>query len=147
MIMRIVLALLITLTLISMPVCAAESLAVITSATNPTNTLSLEALKLIYQRKSQMDDKGNRWIPLNLPVSDPLRCSFSLALFSMLPEEQRGYWNVQYFNGITPPKVMTSEEAVLRFVTSTPGSIGYVRQQKVDDRVKVLLLITAPIQK
>jgi ABC-type phosphate transport system substrate-binding protein len=137
-------ALLVTILSAWFPVGAVEPIAVITAVSNPLNTLSFDALSLIYLRKSQMDMEGNRWIPLNLPVNDPLRRSFSLALFSMLPEEQDDYWNIQYFNGISPPKVMASEEAILRFVASTPGSIGYVSKQKVDGRVKVLLLITSP---
>ncbi|MGZ5052033.1 MAG: hypothetical protein ACXWF8_15505 [Methylobacter sp.] len=129
------------------PARAAETLAVVTAATNPLSTLSHDNLKLIYQRKTLMDSDENRWIPLNLSITDPLRRGFSLALFSMLPEEQEDYWNVQYFNGISPPKVMASEEAVLRFVAATTGAIGYVRKHKVDSRVKVLLLITLPIEK
>jgi hypothetical protein len=42
---------------------------------------------------------------------------------------------------------MASEEAILRFVASTTGSIGYVRKQKVDSRVKTLLLITPTAEK
>ena len=145
--MRIAYALLVTLLIAWLPARAAEPLAVITAAANPLDTLSLDDLKLVYLRKSQMDTEGNRWIPLNLPVTDPLRRGFSLALFSMSPEEQEDYWNIQYFNGISAPKVMASEEAILRFVASTTGSIGYVRKQKVDNRVKVLLLITQPTAK
>ncbi len=145
--MRIVYPLLVVLLLAGFPARAVEPLAVITAATSSLDTLSLDNLKLIYQRKSQIDLEGNRWVPLNLPVADPLRRSFSLTLFSMLPEEQEDYWNVQYFNGITPPKVMASEEAILRFVASTTGSIGYVRKQKVDNRVKILLLITPTAEK
>ncbi len=136
--------LLVTILSAWLPVGAVEPIAVITAVSNPLNTLSLDALSLIYLRKSQMDMDGNRWIPLNLPVNDPLRRSFSLALFSMLPEEQDDYWNIQYFNGISPPKVMASEEAILRFVASTPGSIGYVGKPRADSRVKVLLLIEYP---
>ncbi|MFI3155946.1 MAG: hypothetical protein QX199_07290 [Methylococcaceae bacterium] len=145
--MRIVYPLLVSVFFAWFPICAAEPLAVITATSNPQTTLSPDSLKLIYQRKNQMDMEGNHWIPLNLPVADPLRRAFSLALFSMLPEEQEDYWNVQYFNGITPPKVMASEEAILRFVTSTTGAIGYIRKQKVDNRVKVLLLITPSTEK
>jgi ABC-type phosphate transport system substrate-binding protein len=145
--MRIAYALLVAMLFAWFPAHAAEPLAVITAATNPLDTLSLDTLKLIYLRKSQMDTEGNRWIPLNLSVTDPLRRSFSLALFSVLPEEQDDYWNVQYFNGISPPKVMASEEAILRFVASTTGSIGYVHKRKADSRVKVLLLISPPTAK
>lgn len=145
--MRIAYPLLAVMLIAWIPARAVEPLAVITAVSNPLDTLSLDTVKLIYQRKSQIDAEGNRWIPLNLPVADPLRRSFSLTLFSMLPEEQEDYWNVQYFNGISPPKVMASEESILRFVASTTGSIGYVRKQKVDNRVKVLLLITPPAAK
>ncbi|MCX7097822.1 MAG: hypothetical protein NTV43_07965 [Methylococcales bacterium] len=133
---------LLILCLAGFPAWAAEPLAVVTAPDYPLSSLSLDDLKLIYLRKSQMDAEGKRWIPLNLPATDPLRRDFSRALFSLLPEEQEEYWNIQYFNGISPPKVMASEEAILRFVASTNGAIGYVRKQKVDPRVKVLLLIT-----
>ncbi len=145
--MRKTYALLIAALSFGFPVSANEPLAVITAATNPLGEVSLETLKLIYQRKNLIDAQGTRWVPLNFPASDPLRRSFSLGLFKMLPEEQEGYWNIQYFNGISPPKVLASEEAVLRFVTSTTGAIGYVRKHKVDQRVKVLLLLTPPTAK
>lgn len=148
MVMRIAYLLVVAMMLAWLPPAqAVEPLAVIIAVSNPQDTLSFDSLKLIYQRKSQMDAEGNRWIPLNLPVTDPLRRGFSLALFSLLPEEQDDFWNIQYFNGISPPKVMASEEAVLRFVASTSGAIGYVRKQKVDDRVKVLRLVTPPSAK
>jgi len=144
--MRITVALLIAMLCVCFPVRADEPLAVIISTSNPLDKLSLADLKLIYQRKSQIDAEGNRWIPLNLTVNDPLRRSFSLSLFSMLPEEQDDYWNIQYFNGISPPKVLASEEAILRFVASTTGAIGYIRQQKADSRVKVLLMMVPAVK-
>ena len=145
--MRIASALLVAMLSATFSVFAVEPIAVITTVSNSLDTLSRDALNLIYLRKRQMDSEGNHWIPLNLPVTDSLRRSFSLSLFAILPEEHEDYWNVQYFNGISPPKVMASEEAVVRFVASTPGAIGYVRKQKVDDRVKVLLLIEFQIPK
>lgn len=145
--MRKIYALLVVALLIGFPVAANEPLAVITAVTNPLAEVSLDTLKLIYQRKNLIDAEGTRWIPLNFPASDPLRRIFSRSLFGMLPEEQDGYWNIQYFNGISPPKVLVSEEAVLRFVTSTTGAIGYVRKHKVDQRVRVLLLLTPPAAK
>jgi hypothetical protein len=121
-----------------------EALAVIAAAGDPHATLSVESLKLIYQRKVLVDDAGRRWVPVNLGFSDPLRRAFSLALFEELPEEQEEYWNNQYFHGITPPQVLASEEAVLRFVALTPGAVGYVRKQNTDARVKVLQVIAPP---
>lgn len=128
-------------------VVADDSLAVIVATSNPLNKLSLDTLKQIYLLKKPMDDEGNRWIPLNLSLEDPLRRSFSQALFSISPEEHEEYWNIQYFNGVTPPKVVNSEEAVLRFVSMTHGAIGYVQSPKTDTRVKVLLTIPYSVSK
>lgn len=127
----------------SVPGFTEESLAVVTQRSSSLDSLTVETLKLVYLRKIMLDSNGNRWIPLNLQSSDELRQIFSLTLFKKLPEDQEDYWNEQYFNGITPPKVLASEEAVLRFVAITPGAIGYVHKNTVDDRVKVLKIITA----
>jgi ABC-type phosphate transport system substrate-binding protein len=126
------------------PTAAAESIAIVTQRDNPVNTLTVDTLKMVYLRKLLLDNNGIRWIALNLPSSNELRQKFSMALFKKLPEEQEDYWNEQYFNGITPPQVLSSEEAVLRFVEMTPGAIGYVSEDKVDGRVKVLKIIPTP---
>ncbi len=123
------------------PSIAAEPIAVVAATGSPLHKLSFDSLKLIYLRKIQVDEYGNRWIPTNLPATHPLRHEFSRALFSKLPEDQEDYWNGQYFHGIMPPPVMSSEEAVLRFVSSTPGAIGYVRKNHVDGRVKIILTL------
>ena len=142
--MRIAYGLLLIVSLIVSPVRATEPIVVITAANNSLNTLTLDTLKLVYLRKQLINESGMRWIPVNLSIQDALRRDFSLALFNLLPEEQDEYWNIQYFNGITPPKVVASEEAVLRFVVLTQGAIGYIHKQKVDKRVKVLLIIKLP---
>jgi folate-dependent tRNA-U54 methylase TrmFO/GidA len=128
----------------AMPIFADESLAIVTGRSSILQSMSLETLKRVYLRKSLLDSKGVRWIPLNLPISHELRQGFSSSLFKKLPEDQEDYWNEQYFQGINPPEVLASEEAVLRFVVITPGAIGYVRKRNVDDRVKILTIISIP---
>lgn len=143
--MRIIrLLVLLIATCVNATVFASETIAVIIGINSPLEKLSLSTLKRVYLRKSLVDEKGKRWVPLNLNINDPLRQDFSLALFAQLPEEQNDYWNNQYFHGINPPKVMASEEAVLRFVAATAGAIGYVRLSKVNEHVKILQLINPP---
>jgi hypothetical protein len=129
---------------LALPVAADESIAVVTQRTSPLKSVSLETLKQVFLRKSLIDNKGSRWIPLNLPINDELRQNFSLALFNKLPEDQENYWNEQYFHGIDPPQVLASEEAVLRFVEITPGAIGYVHKHNVHERVKILKTLATP---
>lgn len=83
-------------------------------------------LSLIYRRKQIYTPEGERWLPVNLPVDHPLRRRFSRAVLGISPELLDDYWNEQYFQGVLPPHVLGSEQAVLRFVASTPHAIGYV---------------------
>jgi hypothetical protein len=132
-----------TLTLLGFaaPNGAEESIAIVTQRTSDINNVSIETLKLVYLRKLLLDSNGTRWIPLNLPSAHELRQIFSFTLFKKRPDELEDYWNEQYFQGVTPPKVLASEEAILRFVAITPGAIGYVHQRNVDERVKVLKIM------
>ncbi len=92
----------------------------------------------LFRRKLLVDARGNRLVPVNLPGSDPVRRAFSLAVLGLPPEEMESYWNERYFHGVSPPPVVASAEAVLRFVAATPGAVGYVPRCAVDARVVVV---------
>ena len=126
-----------------LPVHAEKGLAIVVSAADGRDRLSLQELKRIYLRKTQVDGKGHRIIPVNLPPDHPLRRFFSQTLFGILPEEMEEYWNIQYFHGVSPPQVLSSEEAVVRFMEATPDAIGYVSTCAVDQRVKVLTVLAS----
>ncbi|HOY69647.1 MAG TPA: hypothetical protein PL131_01790 [Methylotenera sp.] len=98
-----------------------------------------EDLSLIYWRKKQYWQGGLRIHPVNLHAEHPLRLIFSKTVLGNLPAEQTNYWNGLYFHGTSPPYSVQSEEAVLRYVASTQGAIGYVDACKVDARVKAIL--------
>lgn len=124
------------------PAWAADGrLAVIVAANGaPTTGLSLEDLALIYRRKKQF--VGNARVqPINLPAQHPLRRFFSQQVLHKTPEDLEDYWRDLYFNGISPPFVLASEEAMIRFVASTPGAVGYVSQCVADKRVLVVATI------
>ncbi len=116
-------------------------IAVVVAANQDIDTLQLAAgkLKLIYLRKQLYWPNGKRVYPVNLQTEHALRRAFSQNVLGSLPAEQVDYWNGLYFNGIRPPHVVNSEEAVMRYVAQTPGAIGYVDACKADERVQPLL--------
>lgn len=101
-------------------------------------SITADELALVYRRQKTLVD-GTRVQPVNLPAAHPLRRWFSQQLLGQPPEAMDGYWRDLYFNGIVPPFVLASEEAVIRFVAGTPGAIGYVSACPGDKRVRVLL--------
>ncbi|CAN5430024.1 hypothetical protein BH11PSE7_BH11PSE7_21260 [soil metagenome] len=114
---------------------------VITSPGVPQRHLSREAVAQIFLRKQDFWDSSARVHPVNLPASHALRRAFSQAMLGHLPEEFEDYWREMYFHGVLPPHVVASEEAVILFVASTPGAIGYVSGCYPDHRVNVVLVV------
>lgn len=105
-------------------------------------TISLPELKLIYLRKKDYWANGKHIHAVNLPADHPVRMQFSSKILGSLPSAQTDYWNGVYFHGISPPYVVNSEEAVVRYVTDTNGAIGYIQACNVDSRVKAIAWLT-----
>jgi ABC-type phosphate transport system substrate-binding protein len=120
----------------------ADELLIIVAKDSAISQINSRQLERIFRRKSLINQRGERWVPINLGIDNTLRLAFSKRLFKQLPVEMETFWNIQYFKGISPPYVVTSEEAVLRFVASTPGAIGYINPCHLDSRVRVLMTLT-----
>ena len=118
-----------------------QSFAVIAANGTVDRLLSRETVSQIFTRKQNHWDSGLRIQPVNLPATHPLRRTFSQAVMGRLPEEMEDYWREMYFHGVLPPHVLASEEAVILFVASSPGVIGYVSTCYPDRRVTVVLVV------
>ena len=116
-------------------------IAVIVARGSTLAELDRHDLALIYKRKKRFWPDGKRVAPVNLPAGQPLRRAFSVTILGHTPEELDEYWRDQYFHGELPPFVASSEEAAIRFVSSTPGAVGYVSACVADKRVAVLMVI------
>jgi hypothetical protein len=127
----------------------ADEILVITGHETPFEEVTMKRLENIFLRKTLLSESGLRWIPLNLGPDHPVRLAFSDHLYKRSSKELESYWNEQYFQGVTPPYVVASEEAMLRFVTTTPGAIGYILPCHLDNRVQVVLRIKVddPLEK
>lgn len=102
-----------------------------------------QELALIFKRKKLAWDDGTRIQAVNLPADHPARRLFSQRILKSTPEAQAQYWNAMYFQGVFPPHVVASPEAMLRYVADTSGAIGYVPGCKLDARVRPVLWIDA----
>jgi len=116
-------------------------IAVIVANDNPIKSIAVGELKLIYWRKKTYWSHGQRIHPINLPPDNPVRLHFSTSILGSLPNTQSDYWNGLYFHGVSPPHVLYSDEAAIRYVQETAGSIAYVDACKLDTRVKAVLWI------
>jgi ABC-type phosphate transport system substrate-binding protein len=103
--------------------------------------LTRETVSRIFRRKQNFWESGSRIQPVNLPPAHPLRHVFSQAVLGQTPEGMEDYWREMYFNGVLPPHVLASEEAVILFVSSTPGAIGYISACPSERKLNIVLLV------
>jgi hypothetical protein len=108
----------------------------------PQQQIASNELSLIYWRKKQYLEGGQQIHPVNLHAEHPLRLAFSATVLKSLPKDQTDYWNGVYFHGVSPPRSLLSEEAVIRYVAETKGSIGYINACNIDSRIKPILWIS-----
>ncbi len=65
--------------------------------------------------------------PVDLHRRLPLRARFTRELLQKTPTQLRSYWNRLIFSGKgVPPPELASEEAVVSYVLSNRGAVGYV---------------------
>jgi ABC-type phosphate transport system substrate-binding protein len=120
---------------------AERSFAVIAAPGFADSHLSRESIAQIFKRKQNYWENGTKIQPVNLPPTHPARRSFSQSILGHPPEAMEDYWREMYFHGVLPPHVLASEEAVILFVGSTPGAIGYVANCVPEHRVNVVLVV------
>ncbi len=124
--------------LITLPVRAA-GLVVIASPDVPVDKISVSEMAAIYTLRKTVWGNNAPVVPVNREANSALREKFSEAVFNLSPQELAEYWNQLRFKGKQPPLVQTSDQAVLGFVRSVPGAIGYVDGSQAMTGVKVLL--------
>lgn len=117
---------------------------VITAPQPPRLAFDRYTLRNVFLKKIFVDRDGQRLIPVNLPAGSALREAFVQEVTRLRDAQQDDYWNRQYFQGVSPPYVLASQEAVVRFVAATPGAIGYVTSCHVDSSVRVVFALTLP---
>jgi ABC-type phosphate transport system substrate-binding protein len=98
----------------------------------------MKELADIYIMKKQEWPDGIKIVPVNREVTSREREAFSKEVFNLSPQQTADYWNRLRFQGKLPPSVQTSDQAVLNFVRTIPGAIGYVSVQALPKDVKVL---------
>lgn len=122
----------------------ARAFAVIVSPNVGADAVTRAVLASIFRRRQLYWADGARVQPVNLPAANALRQAFSECVLGESPDAMESYWRELYFHGQLPPHVVGSEQAVLLFVQSTPGAIGYVAACPKDASVNVVMTFGDP---
>ncbi len=99
---------------------------IVVNPSNPVTSMSREDVSRIYLKKSTKFPDGRSATPVDLPLSSPVRESFSKSIHGKPASAVDAYWQQQIFSGRDIPPAQKSESAALSFVRSNENGIAYV---------------------
>lgn len=112
---------------------------VIVNKANPVKTLPVTELRRIFMKQTRMWAHAESIVPVDWDATSPIREAFSKQVLSRSVREMADYWVQQSVTqGLAPPSTQRSTRALLRFVASVAGAIGYVPVGEADDTVSVI---------
>lgn len=105
------------------------------------NNISKNALRAIFGMRLRTWSDGSTIKVFVLSDNDLLHQSFSKEKLNIFPYQLRSAWDRLVYSGMgqSPIKV-NSEEEMLAKVAETPGAIGYIWREYVDESINVLQL-------
>ncbi len=83
-------------------------------------------LSSIFLKRAPRWADGAPVLPVDQSLRSRIRQSFAADVLQRPILELQVFWARSMSTGVTPPPVKQSDEEIVAFVASTPGSIGYV---------------------
>lgn len=112
---------------------------VIVHPNNSTLEVTRDFLAQAFLKRLTRWPDGETIRPTDLYVEARARTQFSGLVLKRSVAAVRSYWQQRIFSGRElPPPEFDSEEAVVRYVLSSPGAIGYVSPTANIQNAKVL---------
>ncbi len=131
---------LLSISLLGLGINSNAEVLVIGNKSSAIANLSAKQVKALFLGKSLKLPDGQKATVVDLPVGNPLRNEFYTKLIHKNSSQIKAYWAKRIFTGRgTPPKSLSSQNAVVDWVSGGPGRIGYVDSSALNDKVTVLL--------
>lgn len=121
---------------------AHAELVIITHPKNSVMGISADELKRIYMGKSHSFSNNQRVHAVDQQIGSSARDMLNKKVLQMSEGKRKSYWSRLIFTGKQkPPLILDDDAAVLEWVATHPGGLGYITSNKVSKRVKVLLIL------
>ena len=118
----------------------ADALAIVVHHANPVDALTMGELRRIFMLATQTWPNGRKITVVLREKDQPERAEAIRIICGLSePDFERHLLFQAFRGGVTrAPRSIQSPSGMLRFIFNTPGAIGYVRADEVDDTIKVL---------
>ncbi|MEO8550081.1 MAG: hypothetical protein ABI678_08905 [Kofleriaceae bacterium] len=116
-----------------------DEFVIIVHPDNPVTSVTREFLRDAFLKKATDWSSGATIRPIDLATKFEVHDVFTHAILHKTPSQLRNYWNQQIFSGKgTPPVEADSLAALLDYVLTNPGAVGYLPPGASPARVKVV---------
>ena len=115
--------------------------AVIVNKSITEESVDAGTLGKMYNFKEKKWNNGDKVVLFVLKENDAVRDKFYEFIGESHTQLRNTWMKVQLTGGGKAPEALKTEAEMLQKVSSTPGAIGFVSADKVDDSVKVIAKI------
>lgn len=103
----------------------------------PVDSLTRSVVRSIFSMRMTSWSNG---LPIQVFVlgdKTPLHASFSKEILGVFPHQLRRAWNRQIFAGTgQAPSKVDSEQEMADMVARTPGAVGYVSEEMLNEQIR-----------
>ena len=132
------------LAVMSISNAAFAEIAIIGHPDDSVGDIDTQNVKNLFLGERKSFPNGIHATPINHVVGSPDRKEFFSSVLSMAESSHKRHWKRKISSGAgNSPEEVGSHGALLKSISSTRGSIGYIDASKVDDSVKVLFTVTS----
>lgn len=111
----------------------------IVSAQHHQQSITRNGLGAIFKMRLQQWRDGSAIKVFVLGDADPIHNAFCKKILNIFPHQLRRSWNKLVFSGSgQAPTKLKNKEIMLTKIANTPGAIGYISVDELNDQIKAL---------
>jgi ABC-type phosphate transport system substrate-binding protein len=123
------------LSVLCIPFPCAGDVVVVSNPSVPLDSLSRNFARSIFGMRVQQWPGDGGVKVFVLPDNHALHDTFSKTVLDVFPHQLRSSWDRQIYSGTgQAPVEVESEEEMLSKIASTPGAVGYLNRDMVDEK-------------
>ncbi|MCE8039364.1 hypothetical protein [Halomonas sp. MCCC 1A11062] len=128
--------------LLPLPAHAAERQVVLIAHPQVTNAaLTRDTTRAIFAMRQRSWPDGQAVRVFVLPNNHPVHARFAKERLTVYPHQLQLAWDRMVFSGTgQAPSQVGSQIEMLERVATTPGALGYLEREYLDDRVQVITM-------
>lgn len=116
-----------------------DDIVVIANRDVPSSQLDRDSLRSIFAMHQRIWPDGQAANVFVLPNETNLHVAFTKKCLSVFPHQLQLAWDRMVFSGTgKAPLQVHTQQVMLETVVSTPGAIGYIEKEYLDERVQVV---------